>query len=218
MGKAKPKVARTAAARAKSGDVGARIELYFTWLGDVASGKERLTFAQLFSLLSTMVAIGAVGAGAYMLLRSKVVALSPNDTAALKRVFFTGEPWLVECTTSGAASPMVYSAESSLRSVQMGTLDCGAQLPSGKTTYERFKLSQPSYGPVLLAAANTERPQIAPRNALANEAALVTWVKGATKAKMYTPANGAQFESQCVRKPWCLVVLTASGRLVVAER
>jgi len=218
MAKAKPKIARSTAARAKSGDVGARVELYFTWLSDIAQGKERLTFGQLFSLVGTLVAVGAVGAGAYMLLGSKVVALSPSDTAALKRVFFTGEPWLVECSTRGSASPMVYNAESSLRGVQIGTLDCGALLPSGKTTYERFKLTKPSYGPVLLAAANTERPQLAPRNALASETALATWVKGATKAKMFTPANGAQFESQCVRKPWCLVVLTATGRLVDAER
>jgi len=166
---AKPKVARTAAARAKSGDVGAQVEVFFSWASDVLSGRQRITFLQLLTVLGVMVGTVAVGAGAYLLLKSKVVALSPSDTAALKQVFYTGEPWLVECTTDRSASPMVYKAESSLKSVQIGTLDCGALLPSGKTTYERFKLSRPSYGPVLLAAANTERPQIVPKNVLSNE-------------------------------------------------
>ena len=199
---AKPKVARTAASRAKSGDFAAKVELFFQLISDVAAGKERLSFMQLLMGLSMLGATCAVSVGVYMLMRSKVVALSPNDTAALKQVFFTGEPWLVECTKGRSASPMVYGAESSLRGVQMGTLDCGAMLPSGKTTYERFKLTAPNYGPVILAAANTERPQIAPRNALVSPAELAKWVQGATKAKMYQPNSGATFESQCVRKPW----------------
>jgi len=214
----KPKIARSAAARAKGGDVGAKVEVFFQWLSDVASGKERPTFMQLVSLIGSLVAVAAVAFGTYLLMRSKVVALSPSDTAALKQVFYTGEPWLVECTSGRSASPMVYNAEASLRGVQIGTLDCGATLPSGKTTYERFKLKEPTYGPVLLAAANTERPQIAPRNALMNEKDMIKWVQGATRAKLYAPATSEQFESQCVRKPWCLVVLTAGGRLMDAEK
>jgi len=199
---AKPKVARSAEARAKSGDVGAQIEVYFTWLGDVFAGREKMTFMQMLTTLAMLVAACAAGAGAYLLMRSKVLALSPSDTAQLKKVFYSGEPWLVECTT-GSAAPMVYSAESALKGVQIGTLDCGAALPSGKTTYEKFKISKPSYGPVLLAAANGERPQIVPRNAL-TATALASWVLGATKPKMFAPTSGAQFESQCLRKPWCV--------------
>ena len=54
--------------------------------------------------------------------------------------------------------------------------------------------------------------------ALAVSQALTAWVKGATKAKLYAPKTVAQFESQCVRKPWCLVVLTATGRLNDGEK
>ena len=52
--KAKPKVARSAVNRAKSGDVTAKVEVFFTWLSDVASGKERLTFLQLLMLVSLL--------------------------------------------------------------------------------------------------------------------------------------------------------------------
>lgn len=218
MVKAKPKAARTAEARARSGDVTARVELFFSWLGAVASGKESLTVVQLLGLLSSAVAIAAVSFGVYLLTRSSVQALDASDTASLRRVFFSGDPWIVECTSRGRASPMVYEAESSLRGVAMGTLACDAKLPSGQTTFERFKLTAPSYGPVVLAASNMERPQIAPKTALASAATLTAWAKGATKAKLFNPSSGAQFESQCARKPWCLVVLTAGSRLADSER
>ena len=218
MVKAKPKAARTAEARARSGDVTARVELFIGWLGAVASGKESLTFMQLLGLLSSSVAVAAIGFSVYLLTRSGVLPLEASDTATLRRVFFSGEPWLVECTPRGRASPMVYEMEGSMRGVAMGTLACDATLPSGQTTFERFKLKPPSYGPVVLAAANMERPQIAPKNALASAATLAAWAKGATKPKLYNPASGAQFESQCARKPWCLVVLTAGSRLADSER
>lgn len=213
MPPAKPKIARTAAARAKSGDVGAQIELF---LANMASGN--LTFMQMIVLIAIIGLLAATSVGAYLLMRSHVIALSPEDTPALKHVFYSGEPWLVQCTKDRKAAPLVYAAEGSLPDVKIGTLDCDALLPSGKTTYDRFKLNAPSYGPVVLAAANTEKPQIAPRNVLSSAEALATWAKGATKAKMYSPTTSAQFDAQCVRKPWCLVVLTATGRLSDAEK
>ena len=135
--KAKPKIAKASEAAKKSGDTNLAI--------------------------TVMVGVAAVAAGGYFFfMRSKVVALSPSDSAKLKSVFYSGEPWLVECTKTKNASPMVYAAESLLKGVQIGTLDCSAPLPSGKTTFEKFKINPPSYGPVLLAAANTERPQLVP--------------------------------------------------------
>lgn len=213
MPPAKPKIARTAAARAKSGDFGAQLELFFA---NMASGK--LTFMQTVVLVAITGVLAAGCVGAYLLMRSHVVVLSPSDTPTLKNVFYSGEPWLVQCTKGSKAAPMVYSAEGSLPGVRIGLLDCDALLPSGKTTYDRFKIRPPSYGPALLAAANTEKPQLAPKNVLTTPEALASWAKGATKAKMYAPTTSAQFDAQCVRKPWCLVVLTATGRLSDAEK
>ena len=47
----KPKAVRSAAARAKTGDLSARIELFFETLANVLSGKQSLTATHLIGLL-----------------------------------------------------------------------------------------------------------------------------------------------------------------------
>lgn len=185
-------------------------------IGDLVAGKA--SSAQYGTFAAIVVGILAVAGGVMFVMRSRVVALSPTDTASLKEVFYSGEPWLVECTKARQASPVVYDAESSLDGFKVGTLNCAEVLPSGKTTYERFKLKEPSYGPVLLAMANGAVPQLAPRNVLSNPLELAKWAKGATPPKVYSPATSEQFESQCLKKAWCVVVLSPTGRLVDAER
>jgi hypothetical protein len=214
----KPKHLQTTAARAKKGETAANVELFFETLAAVVSGKQKPTFMQVVIFLAVCGVASGVGVGVYLLMRSHVQFMSTTDTSALRRTFYSGEPWVVECASTKKASPILYQTESMLGGLGLGVLDCAAKLPSGKSTYERFKLHQPNYGPVFLAAANTERPQIAPRNALVSPNALATWARGVTKAKMYTPNTAEQFDAQCVRKPWCLVVLTASGRLADAEK
>ena len=199
--------------RARKSDFASRVE---TVVGDVLVGKA--TPGQYGAVMAVLVGILAAGLGLYLVFRSHVVALKPEDTAQLKEVFYSGEPWLVECARAAKASPLLYAAESSLGGIKIGTLDCAKVLPSGKTTYERFKLREPKYGPIILAMANGERPQIAPRNVLSSGAALATWAMSASATKVYTPASTEQFESQCVRKAWCVVVLSSSGRLVDLER
>jgi len=60
--------ARKAAARAKSGDLGARLELTIGWIGAVARGKERLTAMQIITMgfVGALLAVG--GAGLYKFL------------------------------------------------------------------------------------------------------------------------------------------------------
>lgn len=190
----------------------AQVEAFIT---NVSSGKA--SAAEYSVLAALVVGAVAIGGGCYYVLRSHVSMLSAGDSLVLKEVFYSGEPWVVECT-KGRPSPIMFDAEGSLAGVKMGGLDCSAVLPSGKTTFERFKLREPSYGPVILAAANGERPQIAPRNVLSTGSALASWARGATASKVWSPTSAEQFESQCARKPWCLVVLSHSGRLVDAER
>jgi len=183
----------------------------------VTAGKA--TNAQKAVVAAVTVALLAITGGVYFMLRSQVRVLSPTDTASLKEVFFSGEPWLVECSKKGStASPVVYDAEGSLKGVKIGVMDCTAVLPSGKSTYERFKLREPTYGPVILSAANSERPQIAPRNVLSSGAALAEWGTQMTTHKIYSPSSSSAFDGQCLRKAWCILVVTASGRLNDAER
>jgi hypothetical protein len=82
----------------------------------------------------------------------QVELLRAADAAQLKEVFFSGEPWLVQCGTKAeisaaivddgfGAHAVVDKAASALpKDVKVGLLDCHKQLPSGKTTLERFKL------------------------------------------------------------------------------
>ena len=139
----KPIGARKAAARAKSGDLGARLELTIGWIGAVARGKERLTAMQIITMgfVGALLAVG--GAGLYKFLAPKSVRISTNDAAMLKGVFLSGQPWLVECTT-GQPSDIMYKAESKLKAPLFpALLDCNAKLPSGKSTIERFGLDRP---------------------------------------------------------------------------
>ena len=172
------------------------------------------TFAVIGALLAGLVGV------AYYFFYSHVKAISVADAAALKQVFKSGEPWLIECVKPGKGpSPVFSDAWGSLTSgAKLATLDCNAQLPSGKSTYERFKLRQPNYGPVILVTANTERPQMVPKNVLSSGAAIAKWASSITKAKLYPLSAASQFDGQCVRKSWCLVALTATGRLNDAEK
>ena len=101
--------------------------------------------------------------------RSNAPVLNVSDADTLKSVFFSGEPWLVECTSAKRPSPAVFAVEKLMAAqpvaseVKLGLLDCGATLPSGKSTLERFKLQAPSDGgPLVLLFANQEaRPAMA---------------------------------------------------------
>ena len=103
----------------------------------------------------------------------QVELLRAADAAQLKAVFFSGEPWLVQCGTKAeisaaivddgfGAHAVVEKAASALpKDVKVGLLDCHKQLPSGKTTIERFKLDG-SISPLLVLAANGKTVQITP--------------------------------------------------------
>lgn len=79
----------------------------------------------------------------------QVRPIKTSDSTALKKVFFSGEPWLVEClsnrSSSGSASSLMEEAAPKLGSgISAAVMNCDAVLPSGKTTLERFKLTRPS--------------------------------------------------------------------------
>ena len=73
----------------------------------------------------------------------QVELLRAADAAQLKAVFFSGEPWLVQCGTKAeisaaivddgfGAHAVVEKAASALpKDVKVGLLDCHKQLPSG---------------------------------------------------------------------------------------
>jgi hypothetical protein len=92
-----------------------------------------------------------------------------NDRHALTEVFRGGQPWLVFCAGALLGSEEQQPAFAGFREtarilgirgeVQAAVLDCGAKLPSGKSTYERFGLERQNRYPTVFFCANGERPQ-----------------------------------------------------------
>ena len=82
-----------------------------------------------------------------------VELLSPTNATQLKAVFFSGDPWLVQCgSTEDLAAAAVAKGLSVHEVVELalpklsaiarvGLLDCTKRLPSGKSTRDRFKVS-----------------------------------------------------------------------------
>ena len=164
-------------------------------------------------------AAAAVAAVAYYVLTmSKAVSLSPSDSAALKQVFFSGEPWLVECGHS--VSPAFYDAEGSLpKGMRVGLLDCAAALPSGKTTIQRFKLSPPKRGPTVLLFANADaKPALAPVDAARTGVDLAKWAARVSQPRVVSVATVQLFEAHCTKRKWCALALGAGARLPSEER
>lgn len=183
-----------------------------------AKGGEKLTGTQMVVIGVVGALLAACGTGVYILRKSKSIRLSVDDTAALKGVFLSGQPWLVECTT-GSPSDAMYKAESKLKAPLLpGLLDCDRKLPSGKTTVERFGLKAPHQGPFILAIANLEKPVVAPRNVVEDADALAKWATMVTKPRVLAMSSSAQLEKSCLKKRWCVLVLAAGSRLSDIER
>jgi len=153
----------------------------------------------------------------YLVFASKIVTVRPTNADALKEVFFSGEPWLIECGRSG--SPALYAAEASLRKgTRAGLLDCSATLPSGKTTLERFKIAPHKRGPTILMFSNVDRPVLAPMDAVRTGADLAKWSNRLAQPRSVTVATPAQFEQHCARRKLCFLVLAAGSRMPPGEK
>merc|ERR1719310_29975 len=155
--------------------------------------------------------------------RSSVPVLKPGDADKLKTVFFSGEPWLVECSSRGKPSPAFVEVEKLTAEVpsdvNLGVLDCGATLPSGKTTFERFKLNAPTSGPTVLLFANQEaRPAMATASIVASGATLLRWAKTTSQPKVNKPTSTETLDKHCLKKKWCVLVFTAVDRPSDVER
>eukprot|EP00967_Tisochrysis_lutea_P055577 scaffold69937_cov31-Tisochrysis_lutea.AAC.2 len=165
-------------------------------------------------------AAAAVAASAalvyFVFFSSKIGTLHADNAEVLKAVFFSGEPWLVECGRSG--SPVLYQAESSLpKGTRAAILDCDATLPSGKTTLERFKISPNKRGPTILMFANADRPVVAPTVAVRSGSDLAKWATRLSKSRTVTLSSPSEFDQHCTRRKWCALVLSAGARTPSSE-
>jgi hypothetical protein len=221
--KADDKPAAPPPARRRRGLAG-KFDLLVAWAKRVAQGKDLKTKDK--SIVGSLIVLGlAYYARGALAARSSAPVLNASDADTLKTVFFSGDPWLVECTSAKRPSPAVFAVEKLMAAqpmaseVKLGLLDCGATLPSGKSTLERFKLSAPSDGPLVLLFANQEaRPAMATGAITASGASMLRWARETSKPKVNKPTSSDSLDKLCLKKKWCVLVFTAVSNPSDSER
>lgn len=135
-----------------------------------------------------------------------VAEVGLNETDVLRQIFFSGEPWLVQCigpgnpldSTFAAAAPHLAANKEPYSVVKTATLSCGDKLPSGMTVYQRFKLNE-NTKPLVALFANGEKPQVVSKDALEMAATLVKRVSEASKLRIADVSTPGSFGR--VRRP-----------------
>ena len=161
--------------------------------------------------------------------------LSPTNATQLKAVFFSGDPWLIQCgskadlaaATAGdvglGAHDVLEIAMPALAKLpaEVGLLDCEKKLPSGKSTLDRFKLDG-GISPMLIFTANGLAPvQIVPSmlakyggssnlfpTSRQQAAALVALVKARATPQAFTFTKSEQMHAHCLKRKHCVLWLT----------
>jgi len=218
---AAPPPARTYRRRGLAG----KFDLLVAWATRVAKGKDLTTKDKM--IVGPLLVLGlAYYARGALAARSSAPVLNVSDAETLKSVFFSGDPWLVECTSAKRPSPAVFDVEKLMAAqpvaseVKLGLLDCGATLPSGKSTLERFKLQAPSGdAPLVLLFANQEaRPAMATGAIAASGASMLRWAKETSKPKVNKPQSSESLDKHCLKKKWCVLIMTAVSNPSESER
>jgi hypothetical protein len=138
----------------------------------------------------------------------------------LKEIFFSGQPWLIQCigggipidSTFAAAAPFLGGNKEPYSVVKTAALPCGDKLPSGKTIYERFKLDSRTR-PLVALFVNGNRPMVVSSDALQMPQTLVKRVSEASKLRISDVSTPQSFGRACLEKPnkLCFVVIPYTG-------
>ena len=149
-------------------------------------------------------------------LPENIAALDVTDTAKLKHVLFSGEPWLLQCYSGipfeGQHLPRPYRVhkvfQESLGSlkgiVQGGVLDCEKRLPSNKSLVEKFGFVRRSQ-PLLVLAAGGVKPRQIPAKDVGSAYGVVGFVKPKAEAKVHKVSTQKTLEAVCGGRRPCLI-------------
>lgn len=153
---------------------------------------------------------------------------------ALAKVFFGGHPWILLCQNEAERTPDIWDVAAKLHSqsetpdaFNFGILDCAAALPSGKTTYQRFKLKPPvpregsSIVPFhAVYCGNGEAPKLfgdvmlqqpgRPNHAMGQKFIDAVAARGRKSSRLINSGN--DLRERCTKHKWCGVVL-APGKV-----
>ncbi|CAI5745556.1 unnamed protein product [Peronospora destructor] len=148
-----------------------------------------------------------------------VYRLEVADSALMDRVFRSGEPWVVLCSSPDDVLPETFDEVSPRLAGKsfVGVLDYKQKLQgSGKSVFQRYGIKR-SISPTVFMVANGEKPKQVFLNHLQSSAALAKHVKARTKKIMQQVQNSAQLESRCLSRSSCVLLLRGQ-RLQLYER
>jgi hypothetical protein len=135
-----------------------------------ASRKRQQAYLKMAGVGALVIAILAFSFQAQFGRTGGVTTIGTNETEQLKEIFFSGQPWLIQCVGPGisldssfvAAAPHLAANTYPYSPVKTAALPCGDKLPSGKTIYDRFKLDR-RLQPLVALFANGDKPQVCAR-------------------------------------------------------
>ena len=157
-----------------------------------------------------------------------IEALDVTDTAKLKHVLFSGEPWLLQCYSGlpyeGQWLPRPFRVhrifQESLGTlgglVKAGILDCEKRLPSNKSLVEKFGLVRRSQ-PLLVLAAGGVKPRQLPANSVSSAYGVTAFVKPKAEAKVHKVGTQKTLEAVCAGRRPCLLTRMKPDSVVLDQ-
>jgi|Transcript_83025 hypothetical protein len=140
-----------------------------------------------------------------------ITFLKVQDTAKLKEVLFSGEPWLVYCVNNETQSqrlPKVLedSAWDLNRNIglRVGVLDCWEKTDSGRSIAQRFKLR--SSPPLTFLVANGNKPRPMGLQGVSKAEDIEKKAKPALVLEPYRIDSLKKWPSLCTSRRACIVI------------
>lgn len=116
------------------------------------------------------------------------------------QVFFGQEPWMVLCSNGSAVDSVFESVSRKDTHVNFAVLDCAAQLPSKKNTFQRLKLNEMVTPPVMFFSGYGKDPKQLPSKLLRNEYVFRKEITALTKLKAVKVKDTNKLYKKCLRK------------------
>eukprot|EP00933_Yihiella_yeosuensis_P021165 TRINITY_DN16820_c0_g1_i1.p1 TRINITY_DN16820_c0_g1~~TRINITY_DN16820_c0_g1_i1.p1 ORF type:complete len:408 (+),score=87.82 TRINITY_DN16820_c0_g1_i1:79-1302(+) len=134
-----------------------------------------------------------------------------QDTASLKKVLFSGEPWLIYCIDNSTARyplpKVIQEGSSELWStlgMQVGVLNCFDKTSSGRSVAERFKMKRTP--PLSFVVANGNNPRVFSWGGVSKPEDIIKKVQPALVLSQPQIKALKSWPSYCTSKKSCVVV------------
>ena len=154
--------------------------------------------------------------------------LDVTDTAMLKKVLFSGEPWLIQCYSglpyAGQHLPAPYRVHETFTQslaqmrglLKAGVIDCEKPLPSNKSMVAKFGLVRRTQ-PLLIFASGGDKPKQVPANAVSSAYGVTTWVKPKAEPRVRAVTSQKGLQAVCGGRRTCLLTRLPQDHVVLEQ-